>query len=141
MAKTPVELQILEFKHKKREVATFTMTFTQATDMEGQVTGLPRGGKITMRLKALNDGNSDLVCWMTDKKQAYSGNILFYDTTSGKIMKTLIFKDAYCVGYTEYWADATKSADLTHWEEITISCRSITNGGALNFKNSWKLVE
>ena len=141
MAKTPVELQILEFKHKRREVATFSMTFTQATDMEGQVTGLPRGGKITMRVKALNDGNSDLVCWMCDKKQAYSGNILFFDTTSGNIMKTLIFKDAYCVGYTEFWEDTVKSTDLAHWEEITISCRAITNGGALDFKNTWKLVE
>ena len=141
MAKTPVELQILEFKHKRREVATFKMTFTQPVDMEGQVVGLPRGGQITMKLKALNDGNTDLICWMTDKKQTYSGNILFYDTTSGKLMKTLIFKDAYCVGYTEYWEDTVKDTELAHWEEITISCRSLTNGGALNFKNSWELVE
>jgi len=141
MAKTPVELQIMEFKHKRREVATFSMKFSQPTDIEGQVTGLPRGGKITMRVKALNDGNSDLVCWMTDKKQAYSGNILFFDTATGKIMKTLIFKDAYCVSYTEYWEDTVKDTMLAHWEEITISCRVITNGGALNFKNSWKLVE
>jgi len=141
MAKTPVELQIKEFKHTKREVATFTMTFAQPIDMEGQVTGLPRGGRITMRVKALNDGNSDLVCWMADPKQVYSGAIVFYDTTDGKLMKTLQFEDAYCVNYTEQWADTVKSEDLAHWEEITISCRKITNGGALNFSNTWELVE
>jgi hypothetical protein len=141
MAKTPVELQINEFKHKKREVSSFTMMFTQAVDMEGQVTGLPRGGKITLRMKAFNDGNSDLVCWMTDTKQAYNGKIVFYDTTDGKLMKTIQFQDAYCVSYIEQWSDTVKDVELAHWEEIVISCRIITDGGALNFKNTWELVE
>jgi hypothetical protein len=141
MAKTPVELQIQEFKEKKREVATFSMTFNQMTDMEGQVTDLPRGGKITMRVKALNDGNSDLVCWMTDKKQAYNGSIAFYNTTNGNLMKTYTFKDAYCVDYEEHWEDDVYNSLLSHWEEITISCREITNGGAMEFVNAWELVE
>jgi hypothetical protein len=139
MAKTPVKLLVDGFP--PREVASFTMSFTQPTDMEGQVTGLPRGGKITMRVKALNDGNSDLVCWMTDVKQTYNGNIVFQNTTDGKLMKSLRFENAYCVNYTESWADTLKDTDIAHWEEITISCQKITNDGALNFKNMWELVE
>ena len=141
MAKTPVELYIKEFKHPRREVASFKMTFSQEVDIEGQVTDFPRGGKITMKVKALNNGNSDLLCWMTDIKQAYSGKIVFYDTIAGKLMKTFSFRDAYCVDYTESWADTVKAEELAHWEEITISCREITNGGEMNFSNLWKLVE
>ena len=141
MAKTPVELRIMEFKHQKREVATFLMTFNQPTDMEGQVVGLPRGGKITMRMKALNDGSSDLLHWMTEKKLALNGSVIFEDTTSGKVMKTVTFQDAYCVNYIESWEDNVKDGVLAHWEEITISCRKITIGGDVHFSNTWELVQ
>jgi len=137
----PVTLFIKDFAMPKREVATFSMKFEQATDPDGQVAAVPRGGKITMKVKALNDGNSDLVCWMIDKKQAYSGSIEFLNTTDGKLMKTYYFSDAYCVNYQEYWEDPTKTEAISHWEEITISCRSITNGGAMDYRNNWELVE
>jgi len=141
MAKTPVTLLVHGLKKPKREVASFSMKFEQSTDSDGQVAAIPRGGKITMRVKALNDGNADLACWMIDKKQAYNGKIEFLNTTDGKLMKTYYFNDAYCVSYNEYWADSVKAEELAHWEEITISCRRITNGGELNFSNVWELVE
>ena len=140
MAKTPVSLIIDEFKPKVREVASFTMTFTQATDPEGQVTGLPRGGKIILRLKALNEGNTELVRWMTNKKKAVNGKIVFLDSTSDNLMKTVEFKDAYCVGYTEHWGDTTKPEDLAHWEDITISSRKIILSGIELFRNTWELL-
>ena len=137
----PVTLIIKELSASKRDVSTFSMKFEQFTDPDGQVAAVPRGGKITMKVKALNDGNSDLVCWMLDKKQTYSGNIEFLNTTDGKLMKTYRFTDAYCVNYHESWEDPVKSDALSHWEEITISCREITNGGAMNYKNNWELTE
>jgi len=141
----PVTLFIKDFAMPKREVASFSMKFEQFTDPDGQVAAIPRGGKITMKVKALNDGNSDLVCWMIDKKQAYSGSIEFLNTVDGKLMKTYYFTDAYCVNYHEYWEDPSGlKADaqvLSHWEDITISCRTITNGGAMDYKNAWELVE
>jgi ligand-binding SRPBCC domain-containing protein len=100
--KTPVSLIIEEFDPQEREVAEFTMSFYQSTDADGQVTEMPRGGKITMRLKVLNVGNTNLVCWMVDKKQAYSGRIEFHDTKNNKPMKTINFTDAYCVYYDEH---------------------------------------
>ena len=140
MAKTPVTLIIDEFSPKEREVARFSMTFTQATDPEGQVTGLPRGGKIQLRLKALNDGNSDLLRWMTDKKKALDGTIEFLNTTNDVLMKTIDFKDAYCVAYTEFWEDSISNVLLAHYEDITISCREITLSGMDLFKNTWELL-
>jgi len=140
MAKTPVSLNIPEFSQKEREVAKFSMTFTQMTDQEGQVTALPQGGKIYLKMKVLNSGNTDLVRWMTDKMKAVNGKIVFYDTTNGVLMKSIDFTDAYCVGYTETWEDATKPGeDLSHIEEITISCREIKISGMELFKNTWEL--
>ena len=140
MAKTPVSLVIGDFKHKRREVASFRMAFNQSTDPEGQVTSIVRGGKITMRLKALNDGSTDLVSWMVDNEKALNGSIVFVNTTNGVEMKQIIFEDAYCVNYVESWEDTTKDEDLAHWEEITISCRKINVGNMELFKNTWELI-
>jgi len=140
MAKTPVKLIVKGLSQEEREVATYKLTFNQATDAEGQVTGLPRGGKITMRVKALNNGNSDLVRWMADKKLALSGSIVFENSTNGKIMKTVEFEDAYCVSFTEYWEDTISAILLAHYEEITISCRKITDSCGLDFSNTWEII-
>ena len=61
MAKTPVSIAIDDYK--EREVLMVTYEFTQATDVEGQMAGIPRGGKITVRVKALNDGTPDLLAY------------------------------------------------------------------------------
>ena len=54
MAKTPVKLEVDGYK--EREVMMVKYEFDQATDVEGQMSGIPRGGKINIRVKALNDG-------------------------------------------------------------------------------------
>ena len=38
--------------------------FDQATDREGQIAGIPRGGRLKIRVKAMNDGNSQMLQWM-----------------------------------------------------------------------------
>ena len=139
--KAPVTLNIKGLSAPKRDVTWFQMKFEQAIDPDGQVAAVPRGGKIKIKMKALNDGNSDLLCWMIDKKQTHSGSIEFLNTTDGKLMKSYVFTDAYCVEYEEQWEDPTRNNDLSHWEQITISCRTITNSGAMDFKNNWELVE
>ena len=47
MAKTPVTMKVDGYKD--REVMMVTYEFDQATDVEGQMAGIPRGGKITVR--------------------------------------------------------------------------------------------
>ena len=61
---TPVVLAIDGFA--EREVMMVDYKFDQATDREGQIAGIPRGGKVTIRVKALNDGNNELIAWMLD---------------------------------------------------------------------------
>ena len=50
MAKTPVTMKVDGYKD--REVLMVTYEFEQATDVEGQMSGIPRGGKIQVRVKA-----------------------------------------------------------------------------------------
>ena len=138
MAKTPVTLKVDGFAD--REVASVTYTFSQAIDKEGQTTGIPRGGKIVIRVKALNDGNVELLKWMVNKSLAKSGSIEFMNSSDAdKKMKSVEFKDAYCVDFIEHWEDTQSggSTALAHWEEITLSCKSITNG-AVTYENDWR---
>ena len=110
MAKTPVTMKIDGYKD--REVMMVSYDFEQETDVEGQMSGIPRGGKIQVRVKALNDGTPDLLAWM-------------------KAMKTIKFENGYCVDFEEKWEDK-----VGHFEEITITCKNI-EVGSVKFENEW----
>ena len=129
MATTPVQLKVDGFTD--REVMMVTYSFNQATDTEGQMAGIPRGGRITIRVKALNDGNPDLLKWMTSPNLGKNGSIVFNETKTGNQMKTIEFTDGYCVNFVEYWEDK-----MGHYEEIIISCREIKNG-PVSYHNQW----
>ena len=129
MAKTPVKIEIDGYK--EREVQMVTYEFSQATDVEGQMSGIPRGGQIKVRCKALNDGTPDLLAWMTERNLPKDGTITFSETKTGKTMKTIKFTQGYCVDFEEKWEDK-----MGHFEEITISCRQI-EFGSVKFENDW----
>ena len=135
MAKTPVTFKVDGFK--EREVAEVSYSFAQATDKEGQTTGIPRGGTIIIKVKAMNDGNCELLSWMVDKSLAKDGCIEFMNSSdTSKKMKEIQFKGAYCVNFIELWKDSKSEADLAHWEQITISCKEITNQ-SVTYENEW----
>ena len=136
MAKTPVTLLVDGFA--EREVAFVTYSFSQATDKEGQTTGIPRGGKIVIKVKAMNDGNCELLSWMCEKSLAKDGKIEFMDSSdTSKKMKEVEFKGGYCVDFQELWEDNTKAESLAHWEQITITCKEIINQSVV-YENDWK---
>ena len=109
---TPVVLKVKDFA--PREVLLVNYKFNQATDQEGQVAGIVRGGQILIRVKALNDGNPELLAWMLDPAAPH-------DLTA-----------CYCVHYKEYWADGEE-----HYEEILLSCQKLENG-PVGYENPWK---
>ena len=129
MAKTPVKIEIDGYK--ERQVLMVTYEFNQSTDRENQMSGIPRGGKITVRVKALNDGNSDLLSWMLDQYLAKHGVITFLESVGGKQMKTIEFDGGYCVNFEESWEDK-----VGQYEEIVISCQKI-KFGSVTFENDW----
>jgi hypothetical protein len=129
MAKTPVTMKIDGYKD--REVMMVTYEFDQATDVEGQMAGIPRGGKITVRVKAMNDGTPELLAWMIERNLPKNGEIQFLETKTGKAMKTIKFTNGYCVNFDEKWEDKQG-----HFEEVVITCKQI-EVGSVKFENEW----
>ncbi len=129
MAKTPVKLEIDGYS--EREVMMVTYEFDQATDIEGQMSGIPRGGKIVVRVKALNDGTPDLLAWMIERNLPKNGVITFMETKTGKTMKTIKFTNGYCIDFDEKWEDKKG-----HFEEIVITCQKIEFGSVV-YENDW----
>ena len=93
--------------------------------------GIPRGGKIQVRVKALNDGTPDLLAWMTERNLPKNGQIDFLETKTGKAMKSIKFTNGYCVNFEEKWEDKAG-----HFEEITITCKQI-EFGSVKYENDW----
>jgi len=129
MAKTPVTMKVDGYKD--REVMMVTYEFSQATDVEGQMSGIPRGGKIVVRVKALNDGTPDLMAWMVERNLPKNGSIEFNETKTGKAMKSIKFTNGYCVNFEEKWEDK-----MGHFEQITITCKKI-EFGSVPYENDW----
>jgi len=128
---------------EEREVLQVDYTFTQATDIDGQIAGIPRGGKIVIKVKARNDGNVELLSWMLEPHTAKSGKVEFQKSTDGSTMKSIEFEDSYCVDYAESWTEAEVNPKgevvktPLHSETITLSCRQITLGAA-QYSLPWK---
>ena len=126
---TPVVLSVDKFDD--REVFKVDYKFTQKTDTEGQLDGIPRGGRINVIVKALNDGNTQLLQWMLNPTDARDVKVVFNSTKDGSVMKTIEAKGCYCVRYKENWADGK-----IHTEEISIVCQEMKIG-SVEFKNLW----
>ena len=127
---TPVTLAIDGFA--QREVMMVDYKFDQTTDREGQISGIPRGGKVTIRVKAMNDGNNELIAWMLDPTSPKDVKVQFYNTVDGSTMKSLKGTGCYCVNYKESWEDGQE-----HFEEIEVVCQTLENG-PVKFENPWK---
>ncbi len=127
---TPVQLAVKDFK--EREVMMIDYQFNQATDREGQISGIPRGGFVTIRVKALNDGNYELLGWMLAPTDPRDFTVTFFNTVDGSTMKELKGTGCYCVRYKEKWEDGEGN-----YEEIVIACQKLENG-PVAYENPWK---
>ena len=94
---TPVVLEIKDFA--PREVMMVDYKFDQATDREGQIAGIPRGGRVNIRVKAMNDGNNELIAWMLDPTSPKDFSVKFVNTVDGAAMKEIKGTNCYCVNY------------------------------------------
>ena len=126
---TPVTLAVKDFE--TREVLLIDYKFDQATDREGQIAGIPRGGKVTIRVKAMNDGNNQLLQWMLAPNDPRDFTVTYFNTVDGSTMKELKGTACYCVNYKEKWEDK-----VGHYEEIQITCKQIEIG-SVKFENEW----
>ena len=118
----------------EREVIFVRYELNQQTDVEGQPTGTTRGGKIYVKVKSNDDGNTDILEWMVDTYMSKSGKISYPNRQGGE-MKHLDFKEGYVVEYAETY-DSTNS--LLQYEEFTISAKEISIGNA-HHDNRWTI--
>lgn len=119
---------------QEREVLFVKYELNQQTDVEGQPTGTTRGGKITVKVKSKDDGNTDILEWMVDTYMSKSGTISFPNRQGGE-MKHLSFKEGYVVEYAETY-DSTNS--LLQYEEFVISAKEIQVGN-VRHNNRWTI--
>lgn len=127
---TPVQLDVQDFE--TREVMMIDYKFEQTTDCEGQISGIPRGGKVTIRVKAMNDGNNQLLQWMLAPNDPRDFTVTYFNTVDGSTMKELKGTGCYCINYKEKWEDKEE-----HYEEIEVVCQKLENG-PVSFDNPWK---
>ena len=127
---TPVKLEVKDFE--EREVILVDYKFNQSTDIEGQISGIPRGGKVTISVKAMNDGNNQLLQWMLAPNDPRDMKVTFENTVDGSTMKSLEGTGCYCIHYTEKWEDGQE-----HYEEIEVVCQTLKNG-PVEYNNPWK---
>lgn len=120
--------------YKDREVLHVSYGFHQQTDPEGQPAGITRGGKITVQVKSLNDGNTDFMEWVCDSYSAKGGSIEFLKM-DGTNMKTLKFEHAYLVDYEEIY-DGIDTQNQT--EIFTISAKKLSIN-SVSHNNKWTL--
>ena len=127
---TPVQLAVKDFE--TREVILIDYKFDQTPDREGQISGIPRGGKVTIRVKAMNDGNNQLLQWMLAPNDPRDFTVTYFNTVDGSTMKELKGTGCYCINYVEKWEDGQE-----HYEEIEVVCQKLENG-PVAFENPWK---
>lgn len=119
---------------QEREVMYVRYELNQQTDVEGQPTGRTRGGKITVKVKSKNDGNTEILEWMCDTYMSKSGTISYPNRQGGE-MKHLSFKEGYMVEYAETYDNKN---EVQQFEEFTISAKEIQVGGARH-NNRWTI--
>lgn len=118
----------------QRDVEYVRYELNQQTDVEGQPTGTTRGGKIYIKVKSQDDGNTDLLEWMCDPSMSKDGTIFFPNYQGGK-MKEISFKKGFMVEYTETYDP--ENSDY-QYEKFTISAKEIQVGNA-SHNNRWTL--
>lgn len=115
-----------------REVLNLHYSIHQEVDVEGRPTAIARGGKITVTVKSLNDGNTDFYEWACDPYVSKNGSVEF-EKRDGTNMKTLKFEDAYMVEYEENYDSIDETSQL---ETFTMSAKKIDIGGVAH-ENPW----
>tara|TARA_Y100000294_G_C8313672_1_gene239776 strand:+ start:20 stop:409 length:390 start_codon:yes stop_codon:yes gene_type:complete len=116
----------------EREVVNMSYSLHQEHDVEGRPSAITRGGQISVTLKVLNDGNTELFEWACDPYVSKAGSFDF-EKRDGTNMKTLKFEDGYLVDFVETYDSVDASSEF---EEIRISAKKIDIGGVFH-ENTW----
>jgi hypothetical protein len=70
---------------------------------------------VTIRVKAMNDGNNQLLQWMLAPNDPRDFTVTYYNTVDGSTMKELKGTACYCVNYKESGKTARSTSRRSRW--------------------------
>ena len=112
-------------------ILTIDYDITQAIDHNHRPNGAPKGGLIQVMIESTN--NNELLEWMIKPDMIKNGKIVFYRRDANSPMKTVNFKDAFCIYLKEIFTADGKNPMVTR---MTLSARELKiNNNTIN--NPW----
>ncbi len=108
-----------------------SFSFEQGADNTGRPSQKPRGGQVNILIESTN--KTDFLEWMISSNMAKDGEVIFYKRDNMSSLKTIKFKEAYCLSYNEDFDAVSDEPLKTH---IVISAKEISVKGT-TFKNHW----
>lgn len=105
--------------------------FTQKVDSASRPDERPKGGLISLVIEATK--NEELVDWMIDPDMVKDGSIVFMGREGEGAMRTLKFKNAFCVQFHEKFSSEGAIPMVTF---LTISFGEITVND-IPYTNNW----
>ena len=108
-----------------------SFTFEQGSDTTGRPSQKPKGGQLTVLIESTN--KTDFLEWMISPNMIKDGEVIFYKRDNMSSLKTIKFKDAYCLFYQEDF-DAVSNEPLK--TRIVISAKEIKVKDT-TFTNNW----
>ncbi|MCW3462839.1 type VI secretion system tube protein TssD [Chitinophaga nivalis] len=122
---------ILRIDGDEMNILECRFSFTQHTDHNGRPAARPKGGTISLLLESA--GETGLFDWMISNTRMKSGSITFFRRDAMSRLKSLQFRDAYCVGYTEqFYASGEQPLQI----QLTLSAREISLNNTV-YQNPW----
>lgn len=112
------------------EVVSSLYMFSQATDDKGRPSSAVQGGGIMVQVVSTDDRK--LVEMMMDPYRLFSGSLVYKRQDVDATLKELVFQDAYCVQYSDSFANHHHTSTLT----VTLPARVLTVGG-VSIINNW----
>ena len=118
----------------KWEVLSFDYKVSRAMDVDGEPASIPRMGKYRLRVKP--SGNTEADVKLIDLAANVDLTplevvVTLVNKTNGKSIEKHKLKDAYCIGYKEYW---DKSG--TYVVDLVFVSAEYSNGAA-DYKANW----
>ncbi|MDX1270539.1 type VI secretion system tube protein TssD [Bizionia paragorgiae] len=124
-------LSKLTIDDESMNVLKCSFSFEQGADNTGRPSQRPKGGQISILIESTN--KTDFLEWMISPNMVKSGEIIFYKRDNLSSLKTIIFKDAYCLKYLEDF-DAVSDEPLQ--TSLVISAKELTVKDT-TFRNNW----
>lgn len=106
-------------------------SFRQDTDINGRPLAKPQGGQISLLVNS--ESKINFLEWMVSPKQTKDGEIIFYRFDGITIYKKLVFKDAFCVEYSEQFNAEGQTPMII---SLVISAKELQIDKTI-FKNAW----